>query len=135
MSELCKTTPIPIALDEELIGVFSFREKEELLQKIKPQFIILKPSFIGGFKGTKEWILLAEKYKIGWWITSALESNIGLNAIAQWTFLQHNLMPQGLGTGALYTNNFDCPLEVSEGQLWYKKVREWELDFEEFLNI
>ncbi len=119
MSELCKATPIPIALDEELIGVFLLEEKEVLLQKIKPQYIILKPSFIGGFRGTQEWISLAEKYNIGWWITSALESNIGLNAIAQWTYLQKNPMPQGLGTGALYTNNFDCPLEVSNGQLWY----------------
>ena len=132
MSELCKITPIPIALDEELIGVFSLEEKDELLQKIKPQYIILKPSFVGGFRGTKEWILLAEKYNIGWWITSALESNIGLNAIAQWTFLQHNLMPQGLGTGALYTNNFDCPLVVSEGQLWYKKEVDWKFNFQEF---
>ncbi len=132
MSELCKITPIPIALDEELIGVFSLEEKEALLQKIKPQYIILKPSFVGGFRGTKEWISLAEKYNIGWWITSALESNIGLNAIAQWTFLQHNLMPQGLGTGALYTNNFDCPLQVSEGQLWYKKELNWKFDFDFF---
>jgi L-alanine-DL-glutamate epimerase-like enolase superfamily enzyme len=130
MAELCKTTPIPIALDEELIGVFSLEEKEALLQKIKPQYIILKPSFIGGFRGAKEWISVAEKYKIGWWITSALESNIGLNAIAQWTFLQCNLMPQGLGTGALYTNNFDCPLVVSEGQLWYEKKRDWTFDFD-----
>ncbi|TDE44434.1 o-succinylbenzoate synthase [Flavobacterium rhamnosiphilum] len=129
MAELCKTTPFPIALDEELIGVFTVAEKEQLLEKIKPQYIILKPSFIGGFRGTQEWISLAEKHKIGWWITSALESNIGLNAIAQWTFLQYNLMPQGLGTGALYTNNFDCPLEVSEGQLWYKKELDWAFDF------
>lgn len=125
MAELCKTTPFPIALDEELIGVFTTQEKEELLQKIKPQYIILKPSFIGGFRGTTEWISLAKKYNIGWWITSALESNIGLNAIAQWTFLQHNEMPQGLGTGALYTNNFDCPLEVAQGQLWYNNEINW----------
>lgn len=130
MAELCKTTPFPIALDEELIGVFTLAEKEQLLEKIKPQYIILKPSFVGGFRGTQEWISLAEKHKIGWWITSALESNIGLNAIAQWTFLQHNLMPQGLGTGALYTNNFDCPLEVSEGQLWYRKELDWAFDFD-----
>jgi O-succinylbenzoate synthase len=129
MAELCKTTPFPIALDEELIGVFTLPEKEQLLEKIKPQYIILKPSFVGGFRGTQEWISLAEKHKIGWWITSALESNIGLNAIAQWTFLQHNVMPQGLGTGALYTNNFDCPLEVSEGQLWYKNELNWAFDF------
>ena len=134
MAELCKITPLPIALDEELIGVFSFEEKEALLLKIKPQYIILKPSFIGGFKGTQEWILLAEKHKIGWWITSALESNIGLNAIAQWTFLHHNLMPQGLGTGALYTNNFDCPLQVSQGQLWYEKETGWGFDFDQLKN-
>lgn len=130
MAELCKATPFPIALDEELMGVFTLAEKEELLKKIKPQYIILKPSFVGGFRGTQEWISLAEKYKIGWWITSALESNIGLNAIAQWTFLQHNSMPQGLGTGALYTNNFDCPLEVLQGQLWYNNEVDWAFDFD-----
>ena len=131
MSELCKTSPIPIALDEELIGVFSFEEKEQLLVKIKPQYIILKPSFVGGFRGTNEWISLAEKYQIKWWITSALESNIGLNAIAQWTFLKQNRMPQGLGTGALYTNNFECQLEVSNGQLWFNKDKEFQFNFED----
>ena len=135
MAELCKTSPFSIALDEELIGVFTVAEKEDLLVKIKPQYIILKPSFVGGFRGTQEWISLAEKHKIGWWITSALESNIGLNAIAQWTFLQHNLMPQGLGTGALYTNNFDCPLAVSAGQLWYKNDVDWSFDFNEFSSL
>ena len=126
MSELCRNTPIPIALDEELIGVFEQTEKEILLQKIQPQYLILKPSFIGGFRGTLEWIALAEKYKIGWWITSALESNIGLNAIAQFTYTLQNPMPQGLGTGALYTNNFDCPLDVSGGQLWYRSGKQWD---------
>lgn len=130
MSELCEITPIPIALDEELIGVFSLEEKEQLLQKIKPQYIILKPSFIGGFRGTKQWIDLAEKNNIGWWITSALESNVGLNAIAQFTFLQNNKMPQGLGTGSLYTNNFDCPLEVSNGQLWYRNDLSWDFNLD-----
>jgi len=125
MSVLCKSTPIPIALDEELIGVFSLEAKQQLLEKIMPQYIILKPSFIGGFRGTLEWITLAEKLNIGWWITSALESNVGLNAIAQFTFLQNNRMPQGLGTGGLYTNNFDCPLTVAEGQLWYDKTKKW----------
>lgn len=129
MSELCKLTPFPIALDEELIGVFNYSEKEELLQKIKPQYIILKPSLVGGFRGSSEWIALAEKYDIGWWITSALESNIGLNAIAQWTFLQNNLMPQGLGTGGLYTNNFDCPLEVKNGELIYNPDLDWKVSF------
>ena len=128
MAELCKATPFPIALDEELIGVFTTEDKEELLLKIKPQYIILKPSFVGGFRGTQEWITLAEKHNIGWWITSALESNIGLNAISQWTFLLNNPMPQGLGTGALFTNNFDCPLKVSKGQLWYSNELNWNLD-------
>ncbi|CAN1541571.1 O-succinylbenzoate synthase [Flavobacteriaceae bacterium] len=132
MAELCKATPFPIALDEELIGVFSVAEKEELLIKIRPKYIILKPSFVGGFRGTQEWISLAEKYNIGWWITSALESNIGLNAISQWTFLFNNSMPQGLGTGSLYTNNFDCPLQVSKGQLWYNKELNWFLDIDSF---
>ena len=130
MSDLCKKTPIPIALDEELIGVFSINDKEALLQKVKPQFIILKPSFVGGFRGTQEWIQLAEKQGIAWWVTSALESNIGLNAIAQWTFMQNSNLPQGLGTGALYTNNFSCPLEVSNGQLWYKNNQKWDFNFE-----
>jgi O-succinylbenzoate synthase len=132
MSVLCNNSQIPIALDEELIGVFSNDEKQKLLQKIKPQYIVLKPSFVGGFRGTSEWISLAEKLNIGWWITSALESNIGLNAIAQFTFLQNNLMPQGLGTGSLFTNNFDCPLTVSQGQLWYDKNKEWEINFDDF---
>jgi o-succinylbenzoate synthase len=129
MSVLCENTQLPIALDEELIGVFAVADKEALLQKVRPQYIILKPSFIGGFRGTAEWIALAEKYQIGWWITSALESNIGLNAIAQFTFLQNNPMPQGLGTGALFTNNFESPLQVSEGQLWYRNELEWQFDF------
>lgn len=128
MSVLCKSAKLPIALDEELIGVFSTHEKEQLLDKIKPQYIILKPSFIGGFRGTKEWISLAEKRNIGWWITSALESNIGLNAIAQFTFTLNTKMPQGLGTGSLYTNNFDSPLEVKNGQLWYSKDLNWKVD-------
>lgn len=125
MSVLCKSTPIAIALDEELIGVFDPAEKEELLAKIRPQYLILKPSLVGGFRGAKQWIALAEKHQIGWWVTSALESNVGLNAIAQWTFLQQNPMPQGLGTGGLYTNNFESPLVVSNGQLWYDTALEW----------
>ncbi len=125
MADLCKNSPIAIALDEELIGVFHTAEKEALLQKIKPQYLILKPSFIGGFKGTLEWIPLAKKYNIGWWITSALESNVGLNAIAQFTYLQKNPLPQGLGTGGLFSNNFEAPLEVSDGKLWYKPDMSW----------
>ncbi|RZJ74328.1 MAG: o-succinylbenzoate synthase [Flavobacterium sp.] len=129
MSDLCKVTPIPIALDEELIGVFGRENKYILLEKIKPQYIILKPSLVGGFKGAAEWIAIAEEQNIGWWITSALESNIGLNAIAQWTFLQNNPMPQGLGTGGLYTNNFNCPLEVVSGQLKYDPKIDWDVTF------
>ncbi|MEW5677094.1 o-succinylbenzoate synthase [Flavobacterium enshiense] len=126
MATLCQNTPLPIALDEELIGIFTYEEKERLLQTTKPQYIILKPSLVGGFKGSQEWIELAEKYQIGWWITSALESNIGLNAIAQFTFTLNNQMPQGLGTGALYTNNFDCPLQVKNGQLWIDSHYCWD---------
>jgi o-succinylbenzoate synthase len=131
MANLCQQAPFPIALDEELIGVFDYAAKETLLLKIKPNYIILKPSFIGGFRGTKEWISLADKHNIGWWITSALESNIGLNAIAQWTFLQNSTLPQGLGTGGLYTNNFECPLTVLEGQLWYKNNVDWDFSFQD----
>lgn len=129
MSVLCKETKIPIALDEELIGVFLAAEKQKLLEKIMPQYIILKPSFIGGFRGTLEWISIAEKLNIGWWITSALESNVGLNAIAQFTFEQNISMPQGLGTGSLFTNNFDSPLTVLKGQLWYDKNKKWNFNF------
>ena len=134
MAELCKSSPIPIALDEELIGVFSLSEKEQLIQKIQPQYLIFKPSFIGGFRGTSEWIALAEKYKIGWWITSALESNIGLNAIAQFTFELQNMMPQGLGTGGLFTNNFTAPLEVKNGELHYNPQINWEIQTKFYSN-
>lgn len=135
MSVLCKSTSIPIALDEELIGVFSVEAKQKLLQEIRPQYIVLKPSFVGGFRGTLEWISVAEKFNIAWWITSALESNVGLNAIAQFTFLQNNLLAQGLGTGSLYTNNFECPLTVSDGQLWYDTKKEWEFDFNQINTL
>ena len=121
MKLLCATTPTPIALDEELIGVVDFEEKRKLLEKIKPQYIILKPALIGGFSGTDEFISLAENLGIGWWITSALESNIGLNAIAQYTFSKGNKMPQGLGTGGLFTNNFESNLQL-EGDLLSMKI-------------
>ncbi|GAA4277465.1 o-succinylbenzoate synthase [Aquimarina mytili] len=129
MSELCQKTPLPIALDEELIGVFDVTEKKRLLQTIQPQYIILKPSLIGGFKGTKEWIDIAESLQIGWWITSALESNIGLNAIAQYTYTLQNKMPQGLGTGSLYTNNLESPLEVENGTLMYRPNKPWKVKY------
>jgi len=117
MAELCSKTPLPIALDEELIGLTDLKEKETLLYKINPHYIILKPSLIGGFKGTDEWISLARKQNIDWWITSALESNIGLNAIAQYTFTKNNSLPQGLGTGGLFTNNTPSNLGVENGEL------------------
>ncbi len=125
MKRLCEETPLAIALDEELIGSCDVTEKEKLLQTIKPQYLILKPSLLGGYKGSAEWIDLAKKHDIGWWITSALESNVGLNAIAQWTFGLGNAMPQGLGTGGLYTNNFDGPLSVAEGKLYYRTNKKW----------
>ncbi len=127
MAELCKKSPIPIALDEELIGVHSFEEKEKLVSTILPQYLILKPSLLGGFKHCEEWIELANKCKIAWWITSALESNIGLNAIAQWTFTLNNKLPQGLGTGQLYTNNIASPLLIEDSKLWYMGD-EWKVD-------
>lgn len=119
MRELCKATPLPIALDEELIGINLRKEKEHLLDEIQPQFIILKPSLHGGFIGSQEWIQLAKERQIGWWITSALESNIGLNAIAQFAGILNVSMPQGLGTGGLFTTNFDSPLFIEKGELKY----------------
>jgi o-succinylbenzoate synthase len=130
MAKLCEQTPLPIALDEELIGVFSFQDKQRVLQMIKPQFIILKPSLVGGFRGSQEWIDLAEGLNINWWITSALESNVGLNAIAQWTYTLKNNRPQGLGTGSLYTNNFPSPLIVKNGTLQYDLKENWEFNLQ-----
>ena len=126
MKKLCKQTPLPIALDEELIGVYHKEEKERLLAEIMPQYIILKPSLVGGIKGSNEWIEIAEKNNIEWWITSALESNIGLNAIAQYTSSLKTTMAQGLGTGGLFTNNFKSPLSVKDGNLWYDNNENWD---------
>lgn len=120
MADLCRVSPCPIALDEELIGVTRLEEKEKLVKEIKPQYIILKPALVGGFRGSMEWIELAERYKIGWWVTSALESNIGLNAIAQFTANLGVEMPQGLGTGALYTNNIQSDLHIVGDKLFKK---------------
>ena len=118
MAHLSQLSPLPIALDEELIGVHSTSRKKELLETIHPQYIILKPSLHGGLRGSQEWIAAASQLGIGWWITSALESNIGLNAIAQWCATLHNPLPQGLGTGALFTDNIPMPLEVRGDELW-----------------
>lgn len=132
MEDLCCNTPLPIALDEELIGIFKKEEKEDLITFIQPQYIILKPSFVGGFRGSQEWIDAAAHYNIPWWITSALESNVGLNAIAQWTFSLDNEMHQGLGTGGLYTNNFPSPLFVDKGALHFNPEEKWDL---QLLNV
>lgn len=120
MTELCSFTPTPIALDEELIGITDYSEKKKLLETIKPQYIILKPALVGGFSGSDEWISLAEQLNTKWWITSALESNIGLNAISQYTFTKKSNMPQGLGTGNLFTNNFHSPLHLDGDKLFFE---------------
>lgn len=127
MAQLCEKSPIPIALDEELIGVFN-QDKINLLETIKPQFLILKPSLLGGVAGCNQWIQLCAKQQIGWWITSALESNIGLNAIAQYTFNLGNNLPQGLGTGGLFTNNFESSLTVENGYLKYNPSISWNVN-------
>ncbi|MDO3693351.1 o-succinylbenzoate synthase [Wenyingzhuangia sp. chi5] len=129
MRDLCLKSPVPVALDEELIGVFKYEEKLALLKNIQPQYIILKPSLVGGFKGCNEWIEIANSLNIPFWITSALESNIGLNAISQYTYTLGVQMPQGLGTGGLFTNNIDSPLEVVDGSIRYNTNAAWKIDF------
>ena len=133
MAELCQNTPIPIALDEELIGVREYTDKYKLLKKIMPQFIILKPTLVGGFQQCREWIENANRLKIGWWMTSALESNVGLNAITQFTAEFNNNLPQGLGTGQLYHNNIPSPLEISQGKIFHNAQNAWDLGVLEFL--
>ena len=126
MSELCISSPIPIALDEELIGINSVEDKIKLIEEIKPQYIILKPSLIGGFKSSQEWInILPNSTK--YWVTSALESNIGLSAISQWVFTLNCSLPQGLGTGSLFSNNFSSPLSIKNAKLHYNKNNNWNI--------
>ena len=129
MARLCEFSPLPIALDEELIGIFSSEEKTRLIQTIKPQYVIMKPSLIGGFKGCDSWISIADQKEVGWWVTSALESNVGLNAISQYTFTKKSKLPQGLGTGSLYTNNISSPLIVRNGSIEYDTNLPWDLKF------
>lgn len=119
MAKLCQESPLPIALDEELIGIHNRTDKIRLLDTIRPAYIILKPSLHGGLFGSGEWIELANERRIGSWVTSALESNIGLNAIAQWTATLQPTLPQGLGTGMLFTDNIDYPLHIQGDCLWY----------------
>lgn len=129
MAKLCQKTPIPIALDEELIGIKTI-QIAKLLDIINPQYIILKPSLLGGFSVADSWISAAEKRQIAWWATSALESNIGLNAIAQWVFEKKTQMPQGLGTGQLYSNNISSPLETKKAALFYNPALPWQNPFD-----
>ncbi len=121
MAKLCRESPLPIALDEELIGVNVYSMKKALLETIRPQYIVLKPSLHGGMYGCREWITLSEELGIGSWITSALESNIGLNAIAlfcAYMYGEEIKTPQGLGTGQLFTDNIPMPLEIRGDKLF-----------------
>jgi o-succinylbenzoate synthase len=135
MREICLKSPIPIALDEELIGIQRIKEKKELLNFIKPQYIILKPSLLGGFIACQEWIYLCDNQKIEYWFTSALESNIGLNAISQMAAYFPISIPQGLGTGQLYHQNIPSPLEVKDGKLWYQINQNWDFSMINWKNI
>lgn len=127
MRKVCFHNSVGVALDEELIG--KKENRVELLQEIQPNYLILKPSLLGGFKSCDEWIDLAEKNNIGWWVTSALESNIGLNAIAQWVANKSIHLPQGLGTGGLFTNNFESPMYLKNDKLFYDVNKKWSLPF------
>jgi L-alanine-DL-glutamate epimerase-like enolase superfamily enzyme len=129
MAKICELSPLPIALDEELIGVNLSSEREKLLDTIKPHFLILKPSLLGGFNDSNEWIYFAEKRNIKWWATSALESNVGLNAIAQWVATKENNLRQGLGTGMLFSNNIQSPLDIEGDELFLKNDKSWDLNF------
>lgn len=124
MASLTAKTPLPIAFDEELIGIHGRMQKADMLDRLHPQYIVLKPSLHGGFWGCREWIEEAKKRGIGWWITSALESNVGLNAIAQWCACWNPELPQGLGTGLLFTDNAHLPLEIRRDALWFAADRQ-----------
>lgn len=128
MAEVSEKSPVPVALDEELIGITSHAEMQKLVEIIRPGYLILKPSLHGGFAGCERWIAEAEKAGAGWWVTSALESNVGLNALAQWTFQLNAKGEQGLGTGQLYTNNVDSPLEIDGEKLWFRPEKKWDLE-------
>ena len=125
MRELSQKGAIPIALDEELIACRSIDDKKRLLETIEPPYIVLKPSLLGGFEASDEFIQTAVELGIDWWVTSALEGNVGLNAIAQWTAQLNHDRTHGLGTGSLFTNNFACPLNISRGQLWNDPTLSW----------
>lgn len=126
MQRLCANTSTPIALDEELIGIQDYSHKKTLIESIRPQYLILKPGLLGGFKSCEEWIKIAHENGADFWVTSALESNVGLNAIAQWTYQLGLNMPQGLGTGELFHNNIPSPLELREDKLFYNPDNKWD---------
>lgn len=128
MQLICKRSPIPVAFDEELVGNYDLSQKQELLKLMRPAYVVLKPTLLGGFFETMEWIRLAENLEIKWWITSALESNIGLNAISQFVGEFKDIGHQGLGTGQLYTNNFPSPLEINGEYLGYNIKKKWEVN-------
>ncbi|SUZ79658.1 uncharacterized protein METZ01_LOCUS32512 [marine metagenome] len=132
MASLCEKSPLPIALDEELIGVLSIEAQTKMLHEIKPAYVVLKPSLIGGLRKADSWIQSAEDLGIDWWATSALESNIGLNAISQWLYEKSSCLHQGLGTGMLYSNNIDSPYFIQNGCLKYNPKNPWETEL--FLN-
>lgn len=129
LAELCQKSPIPIALDEELIGIGSRQARIDLLDRVKPQYLVLKPTLHGGFHGCAEWIRLADERKVGWWLTSSMESSVGLNALAQFASQYPLVLPQGLGTGMIFSDNIPSPLEVRKGQLRWNSQENW--DFSE----
>ncbi len=133
MRRLCLKSPVPIALDEELIGIDD-HEKGTLLSALQPHYIVLKPSLLGGFARTRQWIELTEGRQIGWWVTSALESNVGLNAIAQWVAGMDTKRPQGLGTGKIYSNNIDSPLYMQGSVLGFDNTRPWDYSDSTFMD-
>jgi o-succinylbenzoate synthase len=127
MAALCETSPLPIALDEELIGKYPYENKMQLLKMINPEFIVLKPGLLGGIASCEEWIEIANKLNIGWWITSSLETNIGLNVIAQWTYTLNSPLTQGLSTGNLFENNVESPLALQGEKLYYFPQKKWDM--------
>ncbi len=128
MARICRESPIPVALDEELIGLDDGAEMADMLDAVSPAFVVLKPTLCGGFSGADQWIRLAEERGIGWWVTSALESNIGLNAIGSWLATKNITMPQGLGTGQLYYNNIPSPLEQCGGEVYVNTGKKWQTE-------
>lgn len=127
MAAICEMSPVPVALDEELIGKHPVENKQKLLQIIRPHYIVLKPGVLGGIRSCEEWIELAKENNIGWWITSSLETNIGLNVIAQWTYTLDNPTHHGLSTGGLFENNIESPLALAGEKLYYFPRKKWDL--------